>query len=243
MSWPHGGSRIWDGGRCSATRGQSPSFGAVSDLEPVGERHPGWDLAIRLGLGTRGEAVVKFLDARQARKGARAARAYEAAAEASGKSREELFEAVEQNERLGDIFEETMGAASRTSWDAKLQSLGRALAQAVTAIDDATVDRAELLGRAIADIEPIHARALWLLGRRRLVNPGKPGLDGMVADAFPSMAPVASQVASVLTRHGLVTEPFYANGVVGLSSFGREILQMLIDAGGVQEFVPEQPDA
>lgn len=214
----------------------------MSDLEPVGERHPGWDLAIRLGLGTRGEAVVKFLDARQERKGARAARAYDAAAEASGKSREQLFDDLQESERLGDMFEETMDAASRTSWDAKLQSLGRALAQAVTALDDATVDHAELLGRAIADIEPIHARALWLLGKRRLVNPGKAGLDGMLADAFPSMAPVASQVAAVMSRHGLVTEPFYANGVVGLSSFGREILQMLINAGGVQELMPEQPD-
>lgn len=219
-----------------------PKFATMSDLEPVGERHPGWDLAIRLGLGTRGEAVVKFLDARQARRGARAARAYEAAAQASGKSGEELFDVIEHNERLGDVFEETMSAASRTSWDAKLQSLGRALAQAVTAADDATIDRSELLGRAIADIEPIHARALWLFGRRRLLNPGKSGLDGTVADAFPSMAPVASQIAAVLTRHGLVTEPFYANGVVGLTDFGREILQMLIDAGGVHDFMSEYPD-
>lgn len=213
----------------------------MTDLQPVGERHPGWDLAIRLGLGERGEAVVKFLDARQARRGARAARAYEAAAEASGKSRDDLFDAVEQNSRLGDVFEETMGAATRTGWDAKLQSLGRALGQAVTAGDDATVDRAELLGRAIADIEPIHARALWLLGRRRLVNPGNPGLDGMLAEAFPAMAQVASQVAAVLMRHGLVTEPFYANGVIGLSRFGQEILQMLIDAGGIEDFSEEPP--
>jgi len=215
----------------------------VTDIEPLGDRHPGWDLAIRLGLGTRGEAVVKYLDARQALKGARAARAYEAAAKASGRSREELFDVVDENERLGDLFEETMGAAARTPWDAKLQSLGRALAQGVMAVDDATVDRAELLARAIADIEPIHARALWLLSIQRLVNPGKPGLEGMLANAFPTMAPVASQVAAVLARHGLVTEPFYNNGVIGLSTFGQEILQMLIDAGGLQDLTPEQPDA
>ncbi len=59
------------------------------------------------------------------------------------------------------------------------------------------------------------------LGTRHLVNPGTPGLDGMLAEAFPAMAEVASQVAAVLTRHGLVTEPFYANGVVGSHGSAR----------------------
>jgi hypothetical protein len=217
----------------------------MSGLDPMNDRHPGWDLALRLGLGARGEAVVRFLDDRQARKMKRAGSTYSVAAAAAGQSEEELFELIGNgDERLGDMFEETLEAATKTPWEAKLEVLGRALAMAVTAEDDAEIDHAQLLQRAVADLEPIHARALWLLGQRDKLNPGQPdGIEGLLSKVFPNMAPVASQVVAVLTRHGLVSEPFYANGVIGLSPLGREILQLLVEAGGLDvALVGESPE-
>lgn len=210
-------------------------------MEPLDQRHPGWDLALRLGLGDRGEAVVKFLDSRAQRKGARLRLLAEHTVDTAGSTLEDLIAKAAADERFGDQFEEAAAAATATGWEAKIRVLGRALAMALQSDDDAAIDEAELLQAAITDFNPIHARGLWVFGQFPKTNPGAFGdIPGLLTRFVPAMEPVADQVAGVLRRHGLISEPFWANGIIGITPLGRRLLQLLVEEGGVEPPLVDQ---
>lgn len=81
-------------------------------------------------------------------------------------------------------------------------------------------------------MEPVHARALWFFGQSdKFGAPLGQGIEGVLIKAFPRMEPIAHQVVAMLQRHGLLSEPFFNNGVTFVTPLGRELLSMLQEEG------------
>lgn len=192
-------------------------------------RHPAIDLALRLWSPTRGEAVITFLDDYAERRSRRVGAMLEASLEECGLTPDELFGRISQDEDLADLFVSTANCASRTSWEAKLRALGHNLADAAERSSSIEVETADLIRRAIEDMQPAHARALDALCEHCPTNPTHAGgLDGLIAVLVPGTDESASQIAAVLQAHGLVSEPFYSNGIIEVTPLGLRIRRLLV---------------
>lgn len=82
-------------------------------------------------------------------------------AEAVGEDR--MTNRVLEDPRLETLLGEALEAAARSGFEAKRRLLGRTVSQAL--LDDAGVDPATLMVHALAQLEPVHVRALTLLER------------------------------------------------------------------------------
>ena len=87
-------------------------------------------------------------------------------------------------------------------------------------------------------MDPPHIRALALIAERGGFNPGLAtgGTDSLgrwLQEAFPGLGEVSNEVGAFLVGHGLITNPFYANGVLSTTALGRMVLS-LVTASGAQ---------
>ncbi|MCU1437962.1 MAG: hypothetical protein JWP66_1049, partial [Naasia sp.] len=86
----------------------------------------------------------------------------------------DLLEAMEEDERISDLFRSAVEGAIKTGDDDKIRLLGRALASGALSEDDAALEEAEQLLRIAVELDPVDLRALLLLapagrsGLRRL---------------------------------------------------------------------------
>lgn len=93
----------------------------------------------------------------------RSGEALAATCEASGLSAEETMRRALSNEKSRLLSATAIVAATHTTWEDKVRTLGRSLASGLLAADDAEVDSEQLIMSAIADLEGPHLALLDLL--------------------------------------------------------------------------------
>jgi hypothetical protein len=128
-------------------------------------------------------------------------------------------------------------AAARTTYQAKRKLLARALASAIN--DDAEIDPAILKVRAVAELEPVHVRALKTLDEAGRPFPGadtsseveKKRRGEALGDASRKM-PVPVIVTLVNVGAVLPARMVFGSGttVGDISLFGYDLLRELGDA-------------
>jgi hypothetical protein len=164
----------------------------------------------------------------------RAAEVLDTASEESGLNPPDLLDRARSNERKAELLDMTMATAMRTTSQEKLRGLGRVLAAGITSDNETTVDASCVLSRIIGDMDPPHIRALALIAERGRFNPGTVSgttLGQWLQDVFPGLGGVSDQVAAFLVGNGLVTDPFYVNGVLSVTDLGRMVLDLVREAG------------
>ena len=198
------------------------------------EPHPAEALIVRLLAPQRGEAWVKFRQEMYERQRQRVLEALTEAERASGLRPEDIYRRISNDEDLAELFVITVDAAMRTRWAQKLRALGRVLAKGLHADTGTEVDATEVLSRIVSELDPPHVRALALIANVGRFSPGPVGstdvLGGWLKENFPGLGPVAHQVAAFLLRNGLVTDPFYVNGVLSITELGTLVLQLIDNA-------------
>jgi hypothetical protein len=113
----------------------------------------------------------------------------------------DLLEAMEEDERISDLFRAAVEAAIKTGDDDKIRLLGRALASGALAEDDSDVEEAEQLLRIAVELAPVDLRALLLLRRTDMRRPWV-----MIQEQMGASKPVAWAIMARLQRLGLVDE-------------------------------------
>ena len=112
---------------------------------------------------------------------------------------EELLAQLATNEELSDMFREAVETAVRTSSELKIRLLGRVLASAATAEDEAKVDEARELLRIAEQLEAIDVRALLVMSERRPSDPAE-----FLAMALNASEVVTGPIAARLRRLSLI---------------------------------------
>ena len=191
---------------------------------------------MRLLAPKRGEAWVKFRNEMYERQQRRALVAVTEARAVTGLHPDEILDRIRNDEGLADLFATTIETAMRTRWAAKLRALGRVLARGLDSDSDTAVDATEVIGRIVGELDPPHVRALATIAEAGPFNPGQhPDSDALsdwLRSVFPSIGPVGNQVGAVLIRNGLVTDPFYVNGVLRITELGLLVLGLITQEGG-----------
>jgi hypothetical protein len=151
-----------------------------------------------------------------ARRRARGRRALAVAASSAGVTPEELLERILHDEKLLDLAAAVVAAASETMVEAKIRTLGRALATGALALDDAVVDEQRFLVDILADLEAVHVRVLNQLsiqhegyGSPRSPDGTRRAYGWSIEDLsahLPSIAAVLRPVLNVLAGRELVRD-------------------------------------
>jgi len=145
-------------------------------------------------------------------------------AEAVGEDR--MTTRVLEDPRLETLVGEALEAVARSGFEAKRRLLGRAVGQAL--LDDAVVAHATLMVHAVAQMEPVHVRALALL--ERAVGPaGQAFTDRTAVDEFNRSQPVPV-LATLETIGAVIPASSWTGRGLGaetISDFGRQILDEL----------------
>jgi hypothetical protein len=113
----------------------------------------------------------------------------------------DLLEAMQEDERVSDMFRVAVDAAVRTGAEDKLHLLGRALAAGALAADDAAVDEAEQLLRTAVELDPVDLRALLVIEDTQSRHPRQ-----ILEEHLEISTAVALAVMARLQRLGLVAE-------------------------------------
>lgn len=128
--------------------------------------------------------------------------------------------------RLEPLLGDALEAAARTGFEAKRRLLGRAVADALLGEDDATVDSAVLMVAALAQLEPVHVRALIRLEAhtdRRAQGPS--GSDQLAIHRTLSEPVAATLIYTGVGTPGMSAgPPMYVREI---TNFGRMILNHL----------------
>lgn len=204
-----------------------------SSDEDIPVPHPAEALIVRLLAPQRGEAWVQFRKEIYVRQRKRVLLTLKEAQAATDLGPEQILVRINADERLGDLFTSTVESAMRIRWEAKLRALGRVLARGIDADSDTAIDATEVLGRIISELDPPHALALAAIAEAGRFNPGpaagRDALSEWLTRRFPQMGPVAHHVGAFLIRSGLVTDPFYVNGVLSITALGQLVLDLISD--------------
>ena len=195
--------------------------------------HPAEALVARLLSPDRGDAWVQFRREMYERRLERARLVLKAASDAAGIGADDLLELSVADERRADLLDAALDSAMRTAQRSHLRGLGRVLAAGVTADNDTKVDASIVVERILAGMDPPHIRALALISEVGAFNPGlTQGADGLgswLQGQFPGLGEVANQVGAFLTGNGLVTNPFYVNGALTVTTLGNLVLELVRD--------------
>lgn len=145
-------------------------------------------------------------------------------AEAAGEER--MVARVLEDPGLEALLGEALEAASRTGFEAKRRLLARTVGNAL--LDDAAVDPAVLMVHALAQLEPVHVRALaWL---ERAVGPaGEVFTDRTAVDEFNKSQPIPV-LAMLETVGAVIPATSWTGRGLGaetISDFGRQLLREL----------------
>jgi hypothetical protein len=151
-----------------------------------------------------------------------------------------LDEAALVNHGLSDdqrlrLTLETVQAASRTLWGAKVRLLGRVLADGLG--DNTRLDDAGFLAATINDLEPPHVEVLAYVFQK-VTQPGTVVRTSDIMAELPHLGEPTLAILATLSRHGLIGQP---GGVWGTSDvevnagwaptvFGRRVLDLLREA-------------
>jgi exonuclease VII large subunit len=114
---------------------------------------------------------------------------------------EECLRACAADERLSDLLREAMDVAERTRNQRKLRAIGRALALGYLSSDEAVVDVAEMLLKAVSQLESAHIRVLDHLVRHG--GRHSPVPDHELARLFPNGVQVIYGLLKQLESWGL----------------------------------------
>jgi hypothetical protein len=227
------------------------------ELLPAGSGSVGGAL-VGLALGGPGGAVVGaavepmlelIVSETLARRRDRGQRALAVAAAEAAMTPEELLQRIVRDERLLDLAAAVVAAASETMVEAKIRTLGRALAKGARASDDAVVDEQRFLVDTLADLEAPHIRVLHQLSveHEGYGSPRKPDggrraygwSTGDLSDELPGMALVLRPVLRALAGRELVRDTAvgtrdYVPGEAErwvVTNFGMQCLVMLEEHG------------
>jgi hypothetical protein len=135
------------------------------------------------------------------------------AADAAGKSAEDLLLAAASDDRRHELLARALGIAQDTALHNKRRALGRALAAGITG-NDAHIDGELMFMRAVADLDAPHIRALALMASEQ------PGIGQQSSSPFhagwspatmaardPGLGPALPALLSTLEAHGLIGSP------------------------------------
>ncbi len=146
---------------------------------------------------------------------------------------EEMEERINASERTQLLTGFALSAATRTTWEDKVRTLGRSLASGLLADDNAKIDAEQMIIAAITDIEGPQLALLeflvcWESGRYADSAPIDGPLDipeyshgwsdgrwradrrawtiRGIAYARPNLAPITPSLLGTLQRHGLIVQ-------------------------------------
>jgi hypothetical protein len=111
----------------------------------------------------------------------------------------ELLERLAQDEVLSDMFREAVETAVRTSSDLKIRLLGRVLAAAAVAKDEAKVDETQELLRIAEQLEAVDVRALVALSEGQPSDPA-----AFLSKALDTTEVTTGPIAARLQRLSLI---------------------------------------
>lgn len=145
-------------------------------------------------------------------------------AEVAGEER--MVRRVLEDPQLEAVLGEALEAAARTGFEAKRRLLGRTVGNAL--LDGAAVDPAVLMVHALAQLEPVHVRALVRL-ESVVGPPDEVFTDRTALDEFNKSQPVP--VLATLETSGVAIPATSWTGrglgAENISDFGRQILREL----------------
>lgn len=131
--------------------------------------------------------------------------------------------------QLEALLAEALEVAARTGFEAKRRLLGRAVADALLGDDDAALDSGVLIVAALAQLEPVHVRALIRLEKAMAVSDESDDERRRSAiREFNKTQPVP--VLAALEKSGVMIPSTFIGGGVGafaISDFGTQILRQL----------------
>jgi hypothetical protein len=144
-------------------------------------------------------------------------------------------------------------AAAHTRLQAKIRTLGRAIATGALAEDQALVDEQQFLVRALARLEAPHLKVLQLVSGPRVVMPGTPSqysktyLNWSVQDIttrYPQSGYLIDTICAEMLGAGVISpdrEPAVAGEpAYRINPFGRRTLDILIEEGLALELDSDQ---
>lgn len=152
-------------------------------------------------------------------------------AEAVGQDR--MVSRLLEDPRLEVLMGEALEAAARTGFEAKRLLLGRAVASALLGDDEAVVDTSELIVTTLAQLEPMHIRALIQLEKQTDRNKQNPRQGDRIAAHRGSLAvhrTLTEPVVATLIYTGVATPGITAGPpmvVREITDFGRLVLDHL----------------
>ena len=179
---------------------------------------------------------------------------------------EELFTRISEDEQLQILFVKAIEAATRTSWEDKLRTLGGSLASGFLSSDESEVGIEQLIMAAIADMEAPHLALLDLLvawrppQTRDETYPIRLGIPEdsdsqassrdwsvgqrkwyvhVIKTYRPRLAPVSTSLVGTLERHGLA---IYESNIdnsssLRLESYNPEVQRPYVEPTGLGEQV------
>jgi hypothetical protein len=151
-------------------------------------------------------------------------------------SPEEIIERILADERAGEMFERAVHEALLAADEHKRRALARAVASGLLANDEAAIDDAQAIVRAIAALEPAHVRALLVLAHKANANGMRLGADHVAAEINAS-SELAQALLAKLTAEGLARDATEFVPVMGprggprweISELGLRVLALLGD--------------
>jgi hypothetical protein len=210
--------------------------GAIVDLVLPGAGAP-------VGVGV--QWLVNFLGRGIERRRDKALDALDEACAAGAVTAEELLDRAGSDERRVELTMRAMDAAARSTSEAKIRALGRALATGVLAEDDAIVDREMFVVDALSRLEAPHIKLLNILS-----GTSQPQRNGVLytthelawsvpqlVRAYPQVEATLGAIVAALTSLGAavdVTTGGFGGGEPSYqaSDFGHALLRRLRGAGG-----------
>ena len=205
-------------------------------MAPRFELGPSQRLLLQI-VSARAASFVQWWEARQRLKQERYLSFAELVEADDVGSLDSLLSRARSDDELGDLVETVIEHVIKESSEAKVAAFGRLLRLVSASVDDASVDEAWLLLRAITDLDPPHLRIL-----RRLRDEGdryRGVQDYALAQMFDRGTVVLYPMLKTLERHGLAgplhpAQPGDPDGPVewAIWDFGLLLLERLYPTGG-----------
>jgi hypothetical protein len=159
---------------------------------------------------------------------------------AAGITPEQLLEAVQQSERLGDLLIDATDTAIGCEDLQRRRLLARALAAGIEA--GVPIDDAQFFIRSLAVVDPIHMKLLGLIATRGEVS--TPQMEQVWPEATTFLKPMRA----ALDREGIIedmtlgVQNAYATGSWGLTEYGHRFIDFVRDSGVAIDWNTEPPD-
>lgn len=146
---------------------------------------------------------------------------------------EELIERILADERAGELFERAVQEALVTAEERHRRALAWAVASGLLADDEAAIDDAQTIVRAIAALEPAHVRTLLVMARPSDTGRRRLGADHVAAEINASRE-LAEALIARLTAYGLARDATEFAPMIGprgprweITELGRRVLVLL----------------